>query len=176
MAENMDNSIEARNRSTAEQADIANIASAAPPTYPDVPADPPGPTFDQRQLSLATAEPPVVRIQPSRGWIALQLRELWFYRELLYFLIWRDVKVRYKQTLLGAAWAIIQPFFTMVVFSIFFGLLARVPSEGIPYPIFAYSALVPWMFFANAVVQASNSLVDQERMITKVYFPRLIIP
>ena len=115
-------------------------------------------------------------IRPSRGRLALNLRELWQYRELLYFLVWRDVKVRYKQTALGAAWAIIQPFFTMVVFSVFFGLLARVPSEGMPYPIFAYSALVPWMFFANAVTQASNSLVDQERLITKVYFPRLIIP
>ncbi|MBC7232565.1 MAG: ABC transporter permease [Chloroflexi bacterium] len=119
---------------------------------------------------------PVLIIRPSHGWIALNLRELWQYRELLYFLTWRDIKVRYKQTVLGAAWAIIQPFFTMVVFSIFFGQLAQMPSNGIPYPIFAYSALVPWTYFANALTQASNSLVQQEHIITKVYFPRLILP
>jgi lipopolysaccharide transport system permease protein len=115
-------------------------------------------------------------VRPVRGWVALDLRELWEYRELLYFLAWRDVKVRYKQTLLGAAWAIIQPFFAMVIFSIFFGQLAGISSEGIPYPIFAYSALVPWMYFANALTQASNSLVGQEHVITKVYFPRLLVP
>ncbi len=119
---------------------------------------------------------PVTIIQPSNGWIPFQLGELWAYRELLYFFIWRDIKVRYKQTVLGAAWAIIQPFFTMVVFSIFFGQLARISSENVPYPIFAYSALVPWMYFANALTQASNSLVANERMITKVYFPRLLVP
>jgi lipopolysaccharide transport system permease protein len=119
---------------------------------------------------------PVTVIRPSRGWISLTLRDLWEYRELLYFLTWRDIKVRYKQTVLGAAWAVIQPFFTMVVFSVFFGRLARMPSEGVPYPVFAYSALVPWMYFANALTQASNSLVEHERVITKVYFPRLILP
>lgn len=119
---------------------------------------------------------PVIRIQPSRGWVSLRLRELWEYRELLYFLIWRDVKVRYKQTVLGAAWAIIQPFFTMVVFSVFFGKLARVPSDGIPYPIFSYAALVPWTFFSNGLSQASNSLVGGARLIKKVYFPRLAMP
>ncbi|SRR6266511_5124895 len=123
-----------------------------------------------------TAALPVTILRPSRGWVPLNLREMWEYRELLYFLAWRDIKVRYKQTVLGAAWAIIQPFFTMVVFSIFFGELAGIPSGGVPYPIFAYSALVPWMYFANALTQASNSLVGQEHMITKVYFPRLIIP
>src|SRR5712675_2038104 len=102
---------------------------------------------------------PLVRIQPSRGFISLQLGELWRYRELLYFLIWRDIKVRYKQTALGAAWAIIQPTFTMVVFSLFFGKLAKIPSDGIPYPIFAYAALVPWTFFADGLAQSSNSLV-----------------
>jgi len=119
---------------------------------------------------------PVSEIAPSRGWGALKLRELWAYRELLYFLVWRDIKVRYKQTALGAAWAIIQPFFTMVVFSVFFGSLAKMPSDGIPYPIFAFAALVPWTFFANGLTQASNSLVGNSALIKKVYFPRLAIP
>jgi len=117
-----------------------------------------------------------VRIQPSSGWVSLRLKELWEYRELLYFLTWRDVKVRYKQTLLGAAWAIIQPFFTMVVFSIFFGRLAGISSDGIPYPIFSYAAMVPWSFFAYGLAQASNSLVGGSQLITKVYFPRLAMP
>ncbi|MEW6455188.1 MAG: ABC transporter permease [Acidobacteriota bacterium] len=119
---------------------------------------------------------PITYIRPSKGWVNINLKELWEYRELLYFLIWRDIKVRYKQTILGAAWAIIQPLFTMVVFSIFFGLLAKIPSDGIPYPVFAYTALVPWMYFSNALSQGSNSLVEHQRMITKVYFPRLILP
>jgi len=119
---------------------------------------------------------PTLRIAPSKGWVPLKLRELWEYRELLYFLVWRDVKVRYKQTALGAAWAIIQPFFTMLVFSIFFGSLGKMPSDGIPYPIFAFAALVPWGFFANGLSQSSNSLVGSSHLITKVYFPRLIVP
>jgi lipopolysaccharide transport system permease protein len=117
-----------------------------------------------------------MRIQPSRGWRSLALRELWEYRELLYFLTWRDIKVRYKQTVLGAAWAIIQPFFTMVVFSLFFGKLAQIPSDGIPYPIFAFAALVPWTYFANGLSQSSSSLVQSSSLINKVYFPRLAIP
>ncbi len=117
-----------------------------------------------------------LRIEPSRGWVSLKLRELWEYRELLYFLTWRDVKARYKQTVLGAAWAIIQPFFTMVVFSLFFGNLAKIPSDGIPYPIFSYAALVPWTFFANGMGQSSNSLVGAANLIKKIYFPRLVIP
>jgi homopolymeric O-antigen transport system permease protein len=116
------------------------------------------------------------RIAPSKGWVSLKLNELWEYRELLYFLIWRDIKVRYKQTALGAAWAIIQPFFTMVVFSLFFGRLAKMPSDSIPYPIFSFAALVPWTFFANGLTQSSNSLVGSANLITKVYFPRLTIP
>jgi lipopolysaccharide transport system permease protein len=124
----------------------------------------------------AGASLPTLRIEPSRGWVSLQLRDVWEYRELLYFLVWRDIKVRYKQTALGAAWAIIQPFFTMVVFSLFFGRLAKVPSDGIPYPIFSFAALVPWTFFANGLSQASNSLVGSSNLITKVYFPRLVIP
>ena len=119
---------------------------------------------------------PVILIEPSKGWVSLKLKELWEYRELLYFLIWRDIKVRYKQTVLGAAWAIIQPLFTMVVFSLFFGKLAKMPSDGIPYPIFSYAALVPWGFFANGLGKASNSLVGSSNLIKKVYFPRLSIP
>jgi lipopolysaccharide transport system permease protein len=117
----------------------------------------------------------VIRIEPSKGWVALQLQELWAYRELLYFLIWRDVMVRYKQTALGVAWAIIQPVFTMLVFSLFFGRLGKMPSDGIPYPIFTYAALVPWTFFSQGLSQASNSLVGSANLIKKVYFPRLCV-
>jgi lipopolysaccharide transport system permease protein len=117
-----------------------------------------------------------VHIEPSRGWVPIKLAELWQYRELLYFLSWRDVKARYKQTALGVAWAIVQPFCTMVVFSLFFGRLAGVPSDGIPYPVFAYAALVPWNFFANGLDKASTSLVVGSNLITKVYFPRLAMP
>ena len=124
----------------------------------------------------AAPEVPHIRIQPSKGWVSLRLREVWAYRELLYFLVWRDIKVRYKQTVIGAAWAIIQPFFTMVVFSLFFGNLAEVPSDGIPYPIFSYAALVPWTFFASGLSQSSNSLVGSANLIKKIYFPRLVIP
>jgi len=104
------------------------------------------------------------------------LEEVWRYRELLYFFVWRDIRVRYKQTVLGASWAVIQPLFTMIVFTIFFGHLAKIPSEGIPYPIFAYAALVPWAYFTQSITQASNSLISHQGIITKVYFSRLIIP
>ena len=117
-----------------------------------------------------------VRLQPSKGWVSLKLHELWEYRELLYFLTWRDIKIRYKQTALGAAWAIIQPVFTMVIFSIFFGHLARIPSDGVPYPIFSFTALVPWTLFVYGLTQSSNSLVGSSNLIKKVYFPRLVIP
>src|ERR1700752_1032325 len=126
--------------------------------------------------SLAHAALPHVAIRPARGWTSLDLRELWEYRELLVFLIWRDIKVRYKQTALGAAWAILQPVFTMVVFSLFFGRLAKIPSDGVPYPVFAYCALLPWQLFAYALAESSNSVVANERLITKIYFPRLVIP
>ena len=119
---------------------------------------------------------PVLIIDAGEYPLGKQLRDLWAYRELLYFLAWRDFKVRYKQTALGAAWAVIQPFFTMVVFSIFFGYLGKIPSDGIPYPVFAYSALLPWSLFAHALNESSNSLVNNQSLITKVYFPRLIIP
>ena len=118
----------------------------------------------------------VTVIEPVRGWRSLDLRELWAYRELLLVLTMRDIKVRYKQTVLGAAWAILQPFMTMVVFTIFFGHLANMPSDGYPYPVFVYSALVPWTFFANAITSSSNSLVGSAHLVSKVYFPRLIIP
>ncbi len=118
----------------------------------------------------------IVRIEPLQGWIPLKLREFWNYRERLYFLIWRDVKVRYKQTVLGACWAIIQPLLTMVVFSIFFGRLGKIPSDGVPYPLFSFAALVPWTFFANGLNQSASSLVSSSDLIKKVYFPRLTIP
>jgi lipopolysaccharide transport system permease protein len=118
----------------------------------------------------------VIYIKRSRGLVSLRLGELWQYRELLYFLIWRDVKVRYKQTALGVAWAVVQPFFTMVVFTLFFGRLAKVPSDGVPYSLFAYCALVPWGFFANGLNMGSNSLVESANLIRKVYLPRLAIP
>lgn len=123
-----------------------------------------------------SAEPIVTIIEPSRGWVSLRLGALWRYRELLYFLVWRDVKVRYKQTVLGASWAVLQPFFTMLIFSIFFGKLARMPSDGVPYPLFAYVALVPWTFFANGLTLSSGSLIANQGLLRKVYFPRLVIP
>jgi lipopolysaccharide transport system permease protein len=119
---------------------------------------------------------PVTIIRPSHGWVALRLGELWEYRELLYFLTWREVKVRYKQTVLGVAWAVLQPLLTMLVFSLFFGKLAKVPSDRIPYPLFCLAGLVPWNFFANALAQSSNSLVTNSNLISKVYFPRPTIP
>ena len=130
-----------------------------------------------RDNTLAVpANLPRTRREPAKGWAWPKLRELWEYRELLFFFAWRDIKVRYKQTVMGALWAIIQPFFTMVIFSLFFGRLANVPSDGLPYPIFSYAALVPWTFFANALTQASNSLVLSANMIKKIYFPRLALP
>jgi lipopolysaccharide transport system permease protein len=119
---------------------------------------------------------PHLRIEPSKGFVSLRLAELWEYRELLYFLIWRDIKVRYKQTALGVLWAIIQPLMTMVVFSIFFGKLGKMSSDGIPYPIFSFAALVPWTLFSNGLTHATNSLVGSSGLLKKVYFPRLIIP
>ncbi len=119
---------------------------------------------------------PALRIQASRGWTSLRLKEVWEYRGLISIFVWRDLKVRYRQTVVGALWAIIQPFLTMVVFSVFFGRLAGMPSDSIPYPIFSYAALVPWTFFANSINQASNSLVNHAEMIKKIYFPRLTMP
>jgi lipopolysaccharide transport system permease protein len=141
---------------------VSSTLAPAPGAEPAVPAE--------------SATPERVHIEPSRGWISLDFRELWEYRELLYFLTWRDIKVRYKQTVLGAAWAIIQPFFTMVVFSLFFGHLAKVPSDGVPYPIFSYAALVPWTFFSHGLASSSNSVVGSRNLVTKIYFPRLLVP
>ena len=118
----------------------------------------------------------VTDIRPSRGWASLRLADLWAHRELVYFLTWRDVKVRYKQTLLGVAWAVLQPIASMLVFSLIFGRLARMPSDGIPYPLFALAGLVPWTFFANGLGQAAASMVTNQHLVTKVYVPRLAIP
>lgn len=119
---------------------------------------------------------PVHVIVPQSGWVPVRFAELWQYRELLYFLVWRDIKVRYKQTVLGAVWAILQPVMTMLVFSVFFGKLAKIPSDGVPYPAFAFTALLPWQLFAYALSESSNSVVSSQNLITKVYFPRLIVP
>ncbi len=127
-------------------------------------------------ISFEVKALPKIVIRPSRGWFALRLNDLWQYRDLLYFLTWRDIKVRYKQTVLGAAWAVLQPFLTMVVFTLFFGRLAKIPSEGVPYPIFSYAGLLPWTFFSQAMTQSSDSLVGNANLISKVYFPRLVIP
>jgi lipopolysaccharide transport system permease protein len=122
------------------------------------------------------AELPIVEIAPARGWVPVRLRDIWEYRELLYFFIWRDVKVRYKQTALGVAWAVLQPLLTMAVFTIFFGRLAKIDTGGVPYPVFAYVALLPWQLFAFALTDGSQSVVTHQRLLTKVYFPRLILP
>src|SRR5437660_7453274 len=122
------------------------------------------------------SELPVTVIERKPGWRLVELKELWRYRELLYFLTWRDVKVRYKQTFLGVAWAVLQPLATMIVFSLFFGRLAEMPAGGVPYPLFVFAGLLPWFFFSNAITSASQSVVGSQNLVTKVYFPRLIIP
>ena len=127
-------------------------------------------------FGLERSQSPVLVIKPTYGWVSLGLHSVWEHRELLYFLTWRDIKVRYKQTVLGIAWAVLQPFLLMVVFSVFFGRLAKVPSDGFPYPLFTFCGLLPWQLFAHALTESSNSLVANERLITKVYFPRLVIP
>jgi len=124
---------------------------------------------------MASSEAHII-IEPPKGWVAIEFKELWKFRELLFFLAWRDIKVRYKQTVLGAAWAILQPLLTMIIFSIIFGGLAKLPSGGMPYPIFTYTALLPWQLFAFALTSASNSLVGNQNLISKVYFPRLVVP
>ena len=127
-------------------------------------------------FSMQPQASPSQRITPPTGWLNLNLRELWEYRELLYFFVWRDLKVRYKQTAIGALWAILQPFLTMLVFSIFFGRLARIPSNGLPHSVFYYSALLAWLYFSGALQHATNTMVENQRVITKVYFPRLLLP
>jgi lipopolysaccharide transport system permease protein len=128
------------------------------------------------QAAMPLADIPVIDIRPPKGWLELNLRELWQFRELIYFFVWRDIKVRYKQTAIGAAWAVLQPLMTMLVFSLFFGRLAKIPSGGVPYPIFYLAAVLPWMYFAGALLNATNSVVEHQRVITKVYFPRLVLP
>ena len=118
----------------------------------------------------------VIRIEPSRGWLSLKLSELWPYRELLYFLVWRDVKVRYKQTMIGISWTILQPLMTMLIFTVIFSYFAKIPSDGLPYPVFAYTALLPWNLFAGALNRCTLSLVGSANLVTKIYFPRLIVP
>ena len=129
-----------------------------------------------RLVSAVPGASTVTIIEPSRGWVPIRLGELWEYREVLYYLVWRDIKVRYRQTVIGAIWAIIQPLMTMLVFTVFLGKLAKVPSDGAPYPLFAFAALVPWAFFANGLSQSAGSLVASGNLITKVYFPRLLVP
>ena len=134
------------------------------------------PSGDSFDSVSALPENPIVVIEPNTSWASVNVREAWAHRELLYFLIWRDVKIRYKQTVLGATWAIIQPLFTMLIFTVIFSKVARISSDGIPYPVFCYAALMPWIFFSNAVGTSSNSLVMSAHVITKVYFPRILIP
>jgi len=126
--------------------------------------------------SAAPLTQPLLRITPPHGWLNLDLGEVWSARELLYFFVWRDIKIRYKQTAIGVAWAVLQPLLTMLVFSLFFGQLAKMPSHGLPYPVFYYSALLPWMYFSTSLQNAANTIVEQQRVITKVYFPRLVLP
>src|ERR1700729_1916110 len=140
---------------------MASVSTSTPVTTP---------------LPAAVAAPATVRIEPPHGWLELRLHEVWEYRELIYFFVWRDIKVRYKQTAIGAAWVVLQPFLMMLVFSLFFGKLANIGSNGLPYPIFYYSALLPWMYFASALQNSTNTIVENQRLITKVYFPRLMLP
>lgn len=128
------------------------------------------------EIAQSRVDLPTFNIDPPSSWVPIDFRELWEYRELLYFLTWRDVKVRYKQTALGAAWAIIQPVFMMIVFTLFFGKLAKMPSDNIPYSVFTFSALLPWQLFSHALTESSNSLVGNQNLISKVYFPRLVVP
>jgi lipopolysaccharide transport system permease protein len=128
------------------------------------------------QLAERSAATQVIRIEPPRGWFNLRLKELWNYRELLYFFVWRDVKIRYKQTAIGVVWVVLQPLLTMLVFTLFFGKLAKLPSQGLPYQVFYFAAVVPWMYFSYSLVNATNIVVENQRVITKVFFPRLILP
>ena len=154
-----------------EQQDVDHLKSAES-TVPLLP--------DERRHSQSTSRAPlpvpVMRIVPSSRWWVIPFTELWDFRELIYFFVWRDIKIRYKQTAVGAAWAVLQPFLMMLVFSLFFGKLANIGSDGLPYPIFYYSALLPWMYFAAALQNSTNTIVENQRLITKVYFPRLALP
>jgi lipopolysaccharide transport system permease protein len=152
------------------------MSSGVPTTEGQVGLSVPTGALDESDSGAFPEAPPVTLIEAPRGWLLVNVRELWQFRELLYFLTWRDAKVRYKQTLLGAMWAVLQPAMMMVVFTVFFGRMAKVSSGDLPYPVFAYMGLVPWTFFATAIANAGNSVVGSERLITKIYFPRLAIP
>jgi lipopolysaccharide transport system permease protein len=143
---------------------------------PAAPAIPPPAAAARPPISVISDSLSIRIIQPSRNWAALNLAELWEYRELVYLMVWRELKVRYKQTMLGVAWAIVQPFFTMIVFSVIFGRLAGLPSDGLPYPVFSFAALLPWQLFSLALNESSNSVVTNQRLLTKIYFPRLLLP
>ena len=145
----------------AEENSVASVSAAAQPAEP---------------VAGTHAAPAIVRIEPPRGWLDLRLGEVWAYRELLYFFVWRDVKVRYKQTAIGVAWVVLQPVLTMGIFTLFFGRLAKLPSDGLPYPVFYFTALVPWTYFATALQACTSIVVDNQRVITKVFFPRLVLP
>jgi lipopolysaccharide transport system permease protein len=134
------------------------------------------PPSGAEQIAARAASRITVRIEPPSGWVELRLSEVWAYHELLYFLVWRDVKIRYKQTAIGVLWVILQPLLTMLVFTLFFGKLAKLPSQGLPYPVFYFAAVVPWMYFSTALLACTNVVVENQRLITKVYFPRLILP
>lgn len=155
--------------STRERAGAANAPAAAQKTSAHAPAG-----TGSRTFSLP--DEPLVTIEPTHSWVALRLQDLWAYRELLYFLTWRDLKVRYKQTLLGVLWVVLQPLMMTLVFTIFLGLLVRVPSDGTPYPLFVYAGLLPWTFFSGAVAGGGASLVGNAHLVTKVYFPRMLVP
>lgn len=135
-----------------------------------------GGKMTQEQLATHPRVTPTYKLQPTKGWVRLDFREMWSYRELLYFLTWKEVKVRYQQTIMGMAWAIMQPAFAMIVFTIFFGKIAKMPSDGIPYPLFSYTALLPWTFFTSGVTKSANSLVGESSLLKKVYLPRLFLP
>lgn len=162
----------------------SNLASTLKPTAPDTndaaaAAPPDARSARTTPPPLATVhlpDEPLVTIQPSKSWNSLNLRDLWLYRELFYFLTWRDLKVRYKQTVLGILWVVLQPLMVTLIFTVFLGILVRVPSDGIPYPIFVYAGILPWTFFSSAIASSGNSLVSNANLITKVYFPRLIVP
>jgi lipopolysaccharide transport system permease protein len=147
---------------TLEQATLGETVSSLPQTSLDKPS--------------IVSDEPIVVIEPTKSWVAVDLRDLWAYRELLYFLTWRDVKVRYKQTALGIVWVILQPLLSTLIFTIFLGKLARVPSDGVPYPLFVFAAMLPWTCLSSSVTSCSTSLVGNANLITKIYFPRLLMP
>src|SRR5277367_6247886 len=155
---------------------VTTRSSDEPLPNPGLPENSSAPSQEALAAHSTAPRPVVTRIAPPHGWFDLRLPELWAYRELLYFFIWRDVKVRYKQTVIGVAWVVIQPLLTMGVFTLFFGRLAKLPSDGLPYPVFYFSALVPWTHFATALQNCTNVVVENQRVITKVYFPRLVLP